>query len=829
MRCGCCRRGRLLALALGALLLAQGTAVPATAAERNREREAGATLNRLGRAYRLDEPRRALALYREAQRINHRLGERSEEALSWNDLGKTQQALGETGKALEAYEQALALYRTLGKRREEGVVLGNLGRLHRDLGQLQKALEELWRSLLLLRGSPDEAAAMTDFGFVLGRIHQDRRGIPWLQGALVLARQAGDRHGEATTLNDLAKVYSFVGEREAARRSYEEALAAYRTLGEKTYAACTEINLAQLDLELGRPAAAVARLNRAIPVLTAAGDRDDEANARLTEVRARRLLDDLPRARTAMTVALERIESLRREPASHASRADFLASRQEFYRLNVELWMAQDRRQPGAGFAERAFAASEEGKARSLLDLLAESGVDLRRGVPPSLLAEEAELGRQVNAADSERHRLPEGEEEGAPAARLARLSIIDREITGLLDRYDRAQARIRQASPGLAALSLPRPLDARQSARLLDRDTLLLEYALGDERSFLWVLSAAGLAASLQLPARNEIEDAARRAAGLLPRSRETLARTETDLALADLSRLLLGPAAPWLAGKRLAIVADGALHSIPFAALPDPADPSGRTPLLAGHEVVSLPSASALAAQRRKLGGRRPAPGTVAVVADPVFDAADPRVAKTRPDQAPRPFAPLPYSRNEAREILSLVPPAARFSAQGFAASRETVLSGKLSAYRIVHFATHAVPDSEHPELYEIVLSFFDPQGRPLDGYLRAHEIYRLHLPAELVVLSACRTALGREVRGEGLLGLTRAFQYAGARRVLVSLWQVDDRATAELMRRFYQGLLVRHLSPSAALRKAQNDLRHLEGWESPYYWAGFILSGD
>jgi CHAT domain-containing protein len=456
--------------------------------------------------------------------------------------------------------------------------------------------------------------------------------------------------------------------------------------------------------------------------------------------------------------------------------------------------------------------------------MLAEAGADLRRGVDPGLLAREAELGRRMNAADAERRRL---EAEGAPPTRLAAAS---REIAELLDLYDRAQARIRLASPRYAALALPRPLGAAEIARLLDPDTLLLEYALGDEQSFLWVVSPAGLAASFDLPPRRVIEAAARRAAFLLAQSHRTLARAEADLALAELARLVLAPAAPWLADKRLVVVADGALHYIPFAALPDPAAPPGfATPLLAGHEVVALPSASALATQRRELACRRPAPGSVAVVADPVFDAADPRLGFQTQAVPAGLYPRLPFSRQEAEAILALAPPAGRFGALDFAASRETVLSGELARYRIVHFATHAVLDTDHPELSGVVLSRVDAQGRPRDGYLRAHEIYQLHLPAELVVLSACQTALGRELRGEGLVGLTRGFQYAGARRILVSLWPVEDRATAELMRRFYRGLLVERLPPAAALRAAQLAVAHLKGWETPYYWAGFVLEGD
>jgi CHAT domain-containing protein len=165
----------------------------------------------------------------------------------------------------------------------------------------------------------------------------------------------------------------------------------------------------------------------------------------------------------------------------------------------------------------------------------------------------------------------------------------------------------------------------------------------------------------------------------------------------------------------------------------------------------------------------------------------------------------------------------------ALGLDANRETVLSGRLARYRVVHFATHGVLDAAHPELSGIVLSQVDSRGRPREGFVRAHEIYRLSLPADLVVLSACSTALGREIHGEGLVGLTRGFQYAGARAVLVSLWEVEDRATAELMRLFYRELLQRGRTPAAALRAAQTALRRKPGWRAPYYWAGFVLQGD
>jgi CHAT domain-containing protein len=154
---------------------------------------------------------------------------------------------------------------------------------------------------------------------------------------------------------------------------------------------------------------------------------------------------------------------------------------------------------------------------------------------------------------------------------------------------------------------------------------------------------------------------------------------------------------------------------------------------------------------------------------------------------------------------------------------------MSPELSNYRIVHFATHGIINTERPELSGIVLSLFDREGHSQNGFLRLHDIYNLHLPADLVVLSACSTGLGKEVRGEGVIGLSRGFMFAGASGVIASLWKVDDDATAELMKHFYDALFQKGMSPSAALRHAQLALSQNKRWESPYYWAGFVIQGN
>jgi len=188
------------------------------------------------------------------------------------------------------------------------------------------------------------------------------------------------------------------------------------------------------------------------------------------------------------------------------------------------------------------------------------------------------------------------------------------------------------------------------------------------------------------------------------------------------------------------------------------------------------------------------------------------------------------LPFTRDEANAIAKMVGVNERHVQLDFDASRQAATNPELAQYRFVHFATHGILNSAHPNLSGLAFSLVNEEGQPQDGFLRASEIFNLKLAADLVVLSACRTGLGKEIRGEGLIGLTRAFMYAGAARVMVSLWDINDEGTAELMKRFYGNLLgPTKMSPAAALRSAQVSMAADKRWSSPYYWAGFTLQGE
>jgi CHAT domain-containing protein len=463
---------------------------------------------------------------------------------------------------------------------------------------------------------------------------------------------------------------------------------------------------------------------------------------------------------------------------------------------------------------------------------------------------------------------LAEGQ--GEEAAKL------EEEIDDLSSQYDLLQAEIRSKSPRYAALTQPQPLDlAGIREKVIDSETLLLEYSLGEERSYLWAVSQGKLR-SHELPPRAEIEEAARHLYELLtarlPVPDETAKEARRRVREADeaywaaageLSEMLLGPVAEVLGGRRLLVVSDGALQFLPFAALPVPGTADEPVPLIVRHEVVHLPSASALGVLRERERGAKTSDRTVAVLADPVFEGDDPRVAsKTAPasqtsaesDEMEEPATELAESsmqsalravgfmqdgqisiprlvatRREARAIARLAPDRTSFTALGFDANLATARSPELGRYPIVHFATHGLVNSENPALSGILLSLVDESGEPQPGFLTLDDIYDLDLPADLVVLSACSTALGKEIRGEGLVGIVRGFLYAGAERVVASLWKVDDNATGELMKRFYRHMLEEKRSPAAALRQAQIEMWREREFRPPFYWAAFVLQGE
>ena len=626
-------------------------------------------------------------------------------------------------------------------------------------------------------------------------------------------------------------------------------------------------SIADLLNRQGDHAEALRLLDRALQVSRQAHDPIPQSLTLFNLARVKAGLGEPENALSDVRQSLDVVENLRADVASLDLRASYIASVRDRRDLEIQLLIRLHERDPSRGYDAQAFEASERARARSLLDGLAEARAGIRHGANPALLDRERALRHLLNAKALRLSRTPQD------AAHEKELMALNAEVDGLTAEYRDLEGQIRASSPAYAALTQPQPVTVHDVQQLVsDGDAVLLEYFLGSERSYVWAVTTGAVAVGT-LPSSAVIEGEVRPYVDALERRERTASTSDPERMMewlqergARVSSMLLGPIAASLQRARVIVVADGVLQMLPFAALPDPRSLDGRVgkPLIAEHEVIHLPSASTLAVLDRDRQQQARWPKSVMVFADPVFERDDPRIANaaarapqranagepvhrgvleagkdgasTQPDsgdttrQADAFGGNIPRllgSRREARAIAALS--ASVDVTLDFAVTRDAVMSPQLANYRIIHFATHGIVDQVRPGLSGIILSLYDERGRGTPGFLRLHDIYNLNLPVDLVVLSACSTGLGKEIVGEGLIGLVRGFMYAGTRRVLATLWKVDDEASSELMMRFYRGVLQGGLGPAAALREAQLEMSRNPRWADPFYWAPFVLEGD
>jgi CHAT domain-containing protein len=805
------------------------------------KRGEAATLLELGYTYfEHGREREALAPVTRSHALWESLGEQQQTAGALRALGAIHSKLGDKQKALDCLLRAREIMPPEGDKRQQAALLSTTGQLYHDLGELSVA-EGYYQEALEIARSIDYAVAEGMYLYQIGQnalgLNDYPRARTHYQTSLPLLLKAGDLRLAAVLMSDIALVDLAEGKPEEALTTLHDALKLVREHGPYMEGKCQH-SMGVAYHNLGDHTQALQHYSEALRLFESGGYRFLEARTRAHIARLERDRGNLEDARTHFAAAIEVIESIRTDIPGPELRASYFSSTHDYFEFYTDLLVRLHDEKPGESHDAAAFEVSERGRARSLLDSLIEAQVEIREGADEGLLKRDADLQRRLSSVAQRQMKLP-GDNEDARSA-------IAKEIQDLTTEHQQVQALIRTGSPNYAALTQPDPLNLSEvQQELLDERTVLLEYALGDERSYLWAVSKDSYETH-RLPARGRIEEAVLRLRDLLT-ARETRsndngrerrlriqeAQTRYWKEAGALSDTLLGPVAETIANKRLIIISDGALHYLPFAALPVPNQPAGAepTPLVVEHELVRLPSASTLAVLRDQATGRKQAEKSLAVLADPVFEADDSRLPKREADSSgggvdyPR----LPSTRIEAETIAQLVPAGQAMTAIGFDASRAQATSPGLGEYRIVHFATHTTLHQEHPELSGVALSMFDQQGKPQQGLLRLHDIYNLQLPVDLVVLSACDSYLGKQVRGEGLMGIVRGFMYAGASRVIASLWKVDDMATKELMVRFYQNVFSKGQSPAAALRNAQVDMSRHPDWRSPYHWAAFVLQGE
>jgi CHAT domain-containing protein/Tfp pilus assembly protein PilF len=784
---------------------------------------------------------------------------------SYGNYGLVIEDHGDLVRAEAQYLQALAIQQKQAPNGNSVAnTLTNLGNLARERGDLLRA-EDYQRQALAIRekispGSPQAAANLGNLGNLALDAGELDKAEDYLKKALAIQqKRAPDSLDVAKSLGILGNIAQNRGDLAQAEKYYRQSQAINEKL---TPGGIDNSNVLDKLGELAALQDNVTKAEENFRGALAIREKIVPGSTMHAESLAAvaRVLKHKQQNEAASELYKQALDGLDHQAArlggSSDVRSQFRAKHAEYYKEYADILIGS--KQPGL-----ALETLERSRARTLLETLAAARVDVRQGVDADLLSQERALRDTVNSKSGARIRLLNSEHTAA------QVKALEQDLEAAVAKLQELQARIRSTSPGYAALTEPQPLSAKDVQNLLDSQTLLLEYALGPERSYVIAVNSDSISA-FALPKRDDVETAVRHLYGLVTarnltvkdetaaHRQQRLAQAEIEFpkAAASLSRMVLGPVSALLKGKRLLVVADGALYYVPFNLLPEPASaPSGATPLVVNHEVINLPSATVLAVLRRAAEGRTPAPKAVAVLADPVFEIADSRVHAAQgqgPSQnstavvsagllvrsagdlgfsrdgalrLPR----LLFTRQEAEAILAVTPPGAGMQALDFQADRATATSADLAQYRIVHFATHGLLNSEHPELSGLVFSLVQPDGSQQDGFVQLQDIYNLKLSADLVVLSACESGLGKEVSGEGLVGLTRGFMYAGATRVVASLWNVSDVATARLMADFYKAMEKDGMSPAAALRTAQLSMWKQKRWSAPYYWAAFQIQGE
>lgn len=753
-----------------------------------------AALTTMGSVYRRwGELLAAQKHFSDALAINRRLGKSADVGKVLSHLGTIYQDLGELERALRVYGEALAIHRSAGDQRWETNALLSIGQVRVKLGDPQTALPSFESALAISLENPKQAGSALHFlGVARLALGQTAEAVDALEKALPLRRESRDLHGEASTRVELGGAYQKQGDVEKAESSLRQGLDLARRMDAWYVEASALFGLARLGRDRGDLEGALGEIRQAIAIF----------------------------------------ESVRSDLPDDRLRSSFLASKRSYYELYIDLLMRLEERSPGQGSASKALEVSEAARARSLLDLLG-AGRLITQGIAPELRRQEGELADRLS--ETQRALSREISRDTPDDTRIAALR---ETLSQIEDERSDLAWKIQQAHPRYAGLRYPSPLGFAEIQSRLDGKTALLEYALGEEGSYLFVVTHKGLEVH-RLPRAEEVRELVRRARnGLATPNRRN--RTGYVRAAFELYEALIAPALPALEGKRhLLIAPDGALHFLAFEALLTEAA-GGREDadlpyLLRRFAVSYVPSASVLSLLAQpdapvETGGEPPK--RFLAFADPVYGPTEkpengPLAQEGRgPLEGLWSLPRLQGTSQEVSRIASRYPPAEVKIYQGREANEENIKGNPLvESARRLHIAAHGLVDERQPELSGLYLT---PKSQDDDGLLQVYEIFNLRLRADLVVLSACDTGLGKLVTGEGLVGLTRAFLYAGAPSVVVSLWPVRDDTAPDLMVGFYEDL-DRSGDKAEALRQAKLAMIREGEHAHPYHWAPFILVGN
>ena len=725
-------------------------------------------------------------------------------------------------QSLQHAKAALTLGQEL-KSRYVGRYTGNVGGAYACLGDMTEAITYYNQALEMSADpqNPDSSSVvslLTNIAEV--NVSHYAEASPMLERALTVARSITNPTMEMRVLLGLGALYQQNGDHP---RALERTKAALK-IAQQTGMAVPEGNswnlLGRIHFTMSDVALATEAHRRALDI----GERTNtpqvvwNALAGLAAVFEKQ--GKVEQAAQHYQQAIEKIEDVRSRIGISEDRASFLADKVEIYEKLIGLLVASKRNVEAFHYVERA-------RARAFLDLLAEARVDVESAAP-DLTNRRQKLQQRISQLTTDLIKERSQETSKQNKTKIAELENgLGQADTELADWL----RELRRRNPRYAALKYPEPIELAAAQQMLDDQTILLSYSLAEPQSFLFALTRNDFQVK-RLPSEATLRESIRKLLTTIT-DKNNPAPVEYRRQAARLSQQLLQPVSSMLAGKKgLVIIADGALQRLPFETLFLPGTPAQgdlrKLPYLIRRFAISYaPSASVLAELQKEQhtsAGRK-----FIAFGDPVYEQRSEGVivSTVRSAGATLNFRPLAHSREEIDGIANLFAAGERDLFFGEEANEENVKAPqRLSHYRMVHFSTHGYINERKPRFSGLVLSLpGKSQTATEDGLLSAYEIFNLKLNADLVVLSACETGLGKEIKGEGLMSLMRAFMYAGTPSVVVSLWNVNDESAADLMIRFYRNLKT-GMSKSEALRQAQLETIRDNGF--PFFWAPFVLVG-
>ncbi len=792
-------------------------------------------------AYYRGDFREALGYYQQALAISSLLWFCSGFYYTLTNIGLVYHNLGEYEKALGYYQQALAIAREIGNKGGEGTSLDNIGVVYENLGEYEKALGYYQQALAIRREIEDRSGednTLNHIGVVYSNLGEYEKALGYHQQALAIAREIGNRRGEGMDLNSIGVVYKNLGEYEKALQYYQQSLEIAQEIGVRRGEGNTFTSIGVVYRNLGEYEKALQYYQQALEVLAKVeiGAPEPLWRAQYGKGTSLEGLGREKEARESYIQAIETIETMRGKLKVEEHKTIFLEDKLFVYEALINLLLKMKQEEEDKDHGIEAFHYVERKRARALLDLLTEAKADIREGIADELREREKELLARVSWIQT-RARTEEISEEER--------NKLSQELREIDEKFEELQDEIRASNPRYAELEYPEPYTLSQVQGMLDEDTILLEYHLGREKSAVWVITKDESEVYSDLPASRELTEQVMRYRRLLFLEKMKEDEKQECFHLGSLlyQKLILPLKDKLAPDKRLLIIPDGILYYLPFETLLayegdiEEAEVPERSEdfpyLLKDYSIFYSSSASVLGTIREEEIGRAEervgkTQGQFLGFGDPVY----PEVKKGERGvweevylRSGGELGRLIYSGKEVMDVEEIYKSQARAYLRG-EATEERVKSEELDNYRIVHFATHGFVDEEKPELSCVVLAIDEDPAE--DGFLQLREVFNLKLDADLVTLSACQSGLGKMVRGEGLVGLTRGFMYAGTSSLLVSLWSVYDKSTAELMRKFYT-YYREGMTKIEALRSAKLDMVREGIYSSPAKWAPFVLMGE